>query len=83
MNAPLYHSEIRIDPLTVFKARAEARALLWKCCEIDLYEAVDILLYAAKRAGLIDQFGQDRVQQIIADAFHSFRAHERCGNELG
>jgi hypothetical protein len=76
MNAPLYHSEIRIDPLTVFKARAEARALLWKCCEIDLYEAVDILLYAAKRAGLIDQFGQDRVQQIIADAFHRFRPHE-------
>jgi hypothetical protein len=76
MNAPLYHSEIRIDPLTVFKARAEARALLWKCCEIDLYEAVDILQYAAKRAGLIDQLGQDRVQKIIADAFHRFRAHE-------
>jgi hypothetical protein len=58
----------------VFKARAEARALLWKCCEIDLYEAVDILLYAAKRAGLIDQFGPVyRVQQIIADAFHEVR----------
>ena len=76
MTAPLRHSEIRIDPLTVFKARAEARALLWKCCEIDLHEAVDILQNAAERAGLIDQIGQDRVQQIIADAFHRFRAHE-------
>ena len=51
MNAPLRHSEIRIDPLAVFVARAEARALLWKCCEFDLYEAVDILQYAAERAG--------------------------------
>jgi hypothetical protein len=73
MNAPLRHSEIRIDPLTVFKARAEARALLWKCCAFDLYEAVDIFQYAAKRNGLIDQLGQDCVQQIIADAFNEVR----------
>ena len=73
MNAPLRHSEIRIDPLAVFVARAEARALLWKCCEFDLYEAVDILLYAAKRAGLIDQFGQDEVQAVIAKAFGAVR----------
>jgi hypothetical protein len=73
VSIPLRHSEIRIDSLTVFKARAEARALLWKCCEFDLYEAVDILQYAAERASLIDQLGQDRVQQIIADAFHEVR----------
>ena len=74
MSIPLRHQQIRIDPLTVFKARAEARALLWKCCAFDLYEAVGILQYAAERAGLIDQFGQDRVQQIIADAFHEVRS---------
>jgi hypothetical protein len=76
MNAPIRHQKIRIDPLTVFKARAEARALLWKCCEFDLHEAVDILQADAERAGLIDQLGQDRVQQIIADAFHKSRANE-------
>jgi hypothetical protein len=73
MTAPLRHSEIRIDPLAVFKARAEARALLWKCCEIDLHDAVDVLQADAERDGLIDQLGQDRVQQIIADAFHGVR----------
>ena len=76
MSIPLRHQQIRIDPLAAFKARAEARALLWKCCEFDLHEAVDVLQADAERAGLIDQLGQDRVQQIIADAFHSFRAHE-------
>jgi hypothetical protein len=76
MNAPLRHAQLRIDPLRAFAARAEARALLWKCCEFDLQEAVDVLQADAERAGLIDQLGQDRVQQIIADAFHSFRAHE-------
>jgi hypothetical protein len=73
MNAPLRHSEIRIDPLALFVGRAEARALLWKCCEFDLYEAVDILQNAAKRAGLIDQFGQDEVQAVIAKAFGAVR----------
>ena len=76
MSIPLRHQQIRIDPLAAFKARAEARALLWTCCEFDLHEAVDVLQADAERAGLIDQLGQDRVQQIIADAFHSFRAHE-------
>jgi hypothetical protein len=73
MNAPLRHSEIRLDPLLAFKARAEARAILWAACEIDLHEAVDVLQADAERAGLIDQLGQDRVQQIIADAFHEVR----------
>ena len=73
MNAPLRHQQIRIDPLAVFVARAEARAILWAACEIDLHEAVDVLQADAERAGLIDQLGQDRVQQIMADAFHEVR----------
>jgi hypothetical protein len=28
-------------PVAVFKARAEARALLWKCCDFDLLDAVE------------------------------------------
>ena len=50
MSIALRHQQIRIDPLTVFKARAEARALLWKCCEFDLLEAVDVLQADAERA---------------------------------
>ena len=75
MNAPLRHQQIRIDPLAVFKARAEARAILWAACEIDLHEAVDVL-QAEPSTGLVAGLGQDAVQRILADAFHSFRAHE-------
>jgi hypothetical protein len=56
-----------------FVARAEARALLWKCRELDLHEAVDELQIAAEKSGLIDQLGQDRVQGIIAKAFRAVR----------
>lgn len=66
--------EVRqVDPLLAFTARAEARALLWKCCEIDLHEAVDILQHAAVRTGLVETIGQDRVQAIMAEAFHKVR----------
>jgi len=73
MNAPLRHSQIRVDPFMAFKARAEARALLWKCCELDLHEAVDVLQADAVRDGLVDALGQDTVQRVLADAFHQFR----------
>ena len=73
MTAPLRHSDIRIDPLAVFKARAEARAILWAACEIDLHEAVDELQAAAVRDGLIERPGPDAVQRILADAFHEVR----------
>jgi tRNA A22 N-methylase len=76
MTAPIRHSEIRIDPLAVFKARAEARAILWAACEIDLHEAVDVLQADAVSTGLVAGLGQDAMQRILADAFHRFRAHE-------
>jgi hypothetical protein len=60
----------RPSPLAVFIARAEARALLWHCLEFNLHEAVDVLQHAAVRNGLIATLGQDRVQQILRDAFH-------------
>jgi hypothetical protein len=74
MNAPLRHAQLRLDPLLVFEARAEARAILWAEGEMDLHEAVNILHYAARRAGLIDQLGQDAVQRILADAFAKVRS---------
>jgi hypothetical protein len=63
----------RPDPVAVFTARAEARALLWQAGEFDLHEAVDILQRDAERDGLVDQIGQDEVQRIIAAAFAPVR----------
>jgi hypothetical protein len=54
--------------LTIFRARAEARAKLWQCRELSLHEAVDELQAAAKRDGLVAQLGQDRLQVIMSDA---------------
>jgi hypothetical protein len=76
MTAPLRHPVVaaRVDPLKVLIARAEARALLWKCCALDLHEAVDILQYAAVKSGLVEAIGQDAVQAIMRDAFHRVRS---------
>jgi hypothetical protein len=73
MNVPISHQRIRIDPLAAFKARAEARAILWAACEIDLHEAVDALQAAAETSGLVEKIGQDTVQAILHDAFHRVR----------
>jgi hypothetical protein len=73
MNVPARIAPCPITAADVFRARAEARALLWRCSAFDLHEGVDILQIAAKRTGLIDQIGQDRVQAIIARAFHQMR----------
>jgi hypothetical protein len=62
-----------VDPVDAFRLRCEARALLWHVGEIDLAEAVDALQEAAERAGLLDQIGQDQIQQIMSDAFAPFR----------
>ena len=69
MTAPLRHTQIHIDSLAVFTARAEARALLWKCLEFDMPEAVDELQRAAVETGLVDRLGQDEVQRVLAIAF--------------
>jgi hypothetical protein len=64
---------VRPDPLAIFIARAEARALLWQAGEFDLHEAVDKLQADAERDGLVDRIGQDAVQAIIAKAFEALR----------
>jgi hypothetical protein len=79
MTAPLHHpvAAARVDLLTAFKARCEARALLWKVGALDLFEAVDKLQADAERDGLIDKIGQDEVQRIMATAFHRYRGAVR------
>jgi hypothetical protein len=60
----------------VFKARCEARALLYYAAELTLHEAVDKLQHAAKNNGLVRKIGQDAVQKIMADAFAVIRKLE-------
>ena len=62
-------SERPLTPTDVFKARAEARAVLFSAGELDLHEAVDPLQAAAIASGLVDAIGQDAVQAIMAEAF--------------
>jgi hypothetical protein len=55
--------------LDIFRARAEARAMLHAFGEMTLHEAVDELQAAAETSGLVAEIGQDSVQQIMAEAF--------------
>jgi len=64
---------IRIDPVAVFIARAEARALLYAANEFDLHEAVDVLQADAVKSGLINTISQDAVQLVMAGAFATVR----------
>jgi hypothetical protein len=69
MTAPVRTQRIAIDPIAVFIARCEARALLFATGEIDLIAAVDGLQAAAVASGLVAEIGQDQVQEIMAAAF--------------
>jgi hypothetical protein len=63
-----------LDPVAVFRARAEARALLWRVGEFSsLHEAVDKLQADAVESGLVAEIGQDEVQRVMADALHRVR----------
>jgi hypothetical protein len=74
MSAAFDHRAIAaLDPIEVFCARCEARAILWTACEFDLHEAVDVLQADAERDGLVAALGQDRVQALMATAFHRYR----------
>lgn len=63
----------RVDVLTAFTCRADARAFLWSIGEHSLHEAADKLQADAERDGLIAILGQDYVQQILANAFDRYR----------
>jgi hypothetical protein len=78
MTKPLRHSGWQqlghvVNRLEIFRARVEARALLWQAGELDLHEAVDRLQADAQRDGLVRDIDQDGIQQILADAFRRVR----------
>ena len=62
-----------VDLMEVFRARAEARAHLVAEGMLDLHDAVDVLQQAAVDQGLVEIYGQDMVQGIMAAAFKTGR----------
>jgi hypothetical protein len=64
--------------LDVFWARCGARAHLYAVGELDLHDAVEVMQEHAVRHGLVDAFGQDAVQAIIAEVFHRVCARKRA-----
>lgn len=62
-------TETRPDPVDIFRARCEARAILVEAGELAFLDAVDGLQQAAVRDGLVDKLGQNAIQRIMADAF--------------
>ena len=65
---------MKVAPILVLRARAEARALLYGCNEFEYGEATDPLLQYAFKAGLIDMLGFEAVEAIIFDPFKKFFA---------
>ena len=63
----------RPDPVDVFAARCEARAMLCAAGELDLHEAVDVLQADAEAAGLVRSIGNDAVLRIMATAMMAVR----------
>jgi len=72
--ASLPLEQIRVDPIDVFVARCDARALLFAAGEYTLHEAVDLLQADAEHSGLIQLIGQDAVQLFMAAAFEAVDA---------
>jgi AAA domain len=56
-----------------FKALAEARARLHDENEFGMQEAADKLQENAKVSGLVDEIGQDAVQEIMSEAFAPYQ----------
>jgi NADH:ubiquinone oxidoreductase subunit B-like Fe-S oxidoreductase len=59
----------KADPLVVFLARCEARADLTARGLYALQESVDKLQADAEAQGLVAKYGQDSIQEILAEAF--------------
>jgi hypothetical protein len=63
----------KVDALSAFRLRCEARALLVVEGAIDFQTAVDELQASAVKSSIIDVVGQDAVQAIMANAFAKVR----------
>jgi hypothetical protein len=66
-------TRVLLDPLDVFRERCAAQAYLVEGGAIAFLDAVDNLQTDAEWDGLIDRYGQDKIQQILARAFEEAR----------
>jgi hypothetical protein len=68
-------SALPVDIVDVFQLQCETWALLWKVGqgEYSLPGLVDLLQMDAVRNGLVNEIGQDAVQQIMSAAFEEVR----------
>ena len=57
------------EAILVFRERAEARATLVANGLMTLQDAVDGLQESAAAQGLLKQYGQDRIQEILSESF--------------
>lgn len=75
MPAPLKSPRPAPNPtaLDVFLARAKARAAEWSTGQIALHDAVDDVQRTAEAYGLIAELGQNRVQELMVEAFAPLR----------
>jgi hypothetical protein len=64
-----HHESAKPDPLVVFLARCEARAMLVAHGLHSLQDSVDTLQAAAEAQGLVARYGQTEIQQILSEAF--------------
>ena len=63
----------KVHQLVVFKARAEARAMLvYAGAFVDADAAIDTLLDDAWNSGLVDQIGERALYAIIEKAFAKY-----------
>jgi hypothetical protein len=61
------------DLLDAFVARCEARASLTAAGLYTLQESVDTLQACAEKQELVARYGQDRIQEIMAESFGRWR----------
>jgi hypothetical protein len=69
MNAPFIAPAGLVPIETVFRARCEARALLYINGQLSLHEAVDELQAYAEQSSFVDTIGQDDAQAVMSSAF--------------
>src|SRR5205085_2676642 len=67
MNAHSLPAQPDARNIAVFRARAEARSLLYALGELDLHSAVDELQSFAEQLGLLTTLGHDEVQRLVAE----------------
>lgn len=61
------------DPLTILADRCATLAARVRRRELPFIDAIDMAYSAADFAGLVDCYGDDRIQALLADAFMGCR----------